>query len=285
MAANLPTVAKTLADLTARFSAAGIDTARLDARVLLAHALGLEPSQLFARSDAVLAPEIGAAAETFAQRRLAHEPVSRIIGRREFWAMDFALTPDTLDPRADTETIVTAVLNQRGTYAAPRILDLGTGTGCILLAILEDWPQASGIGVDLSPGAVGVARANAARLGLASRAAFQHGNWGEGIEEQFEVIVSNPPYIAERELARLAPEVGGFDPALALNGGADGLAAYRALIPSACRRLKPGGRLFLELGLGQADSVAGFLTAAGLRPVAQHLDLSGIVRCLEAVAA
>lgn len=277
------TVGQAVADLTARFAAIDPDSARLDARVLVAHVLGLEPGLLFSRSGDGLSPDAEAAIAALAQRRLNHEPVSRIIGRREFWGMDFALSADTLDPRADTETLVAAVLDVKPQYAAPRILDLGTGSGCILLAILKAWPEATGVGVDLNPGAVAAAIANAAHFGLGDRADFRQGNWCEGLVETFDIIVSNPPYIADEDLARLAPGVTGFDPDLALRGGADGLAAYRALIPAARRHLAARGRLYLEIGAGQSADVAALLISAGLGTPAEHKDLSGFVRCLEAV--
>ena len=279
------TIGGAVSELTAAFDSDGLDTPRLDARILVGHAVKLEPSLLFARADRVLTNEESVLVRAYAARRQQHEPVSRIIGHRGFWGMDFTLTPDTLDPRADTETLVAAVLNFKTATAAPRILDLGTGSGCILLAILKDWPQASGIGVDINPGAVSAAAANAARLGLAARAVFQKGNWADGLGETFDFIVSNPPYIAATELPGLAPEVTRFDPKLALSGGSDGLTAYRALIPSVRRRLAPKGRLFLEIGAKQANSVGGLLTAGGFSLRAEHRDLGGVVRCLEAIPA
>jgi release factor glutamine methyltransferase len=276
------TVGQAIADMTARFAAAGIETARLDARVLVGHALNIEPSLLFARSDIEIAPETAALLETFAARRLAHEPVSRIVGKREFWGMDFAVTKDTLDPRADTETLVSAVLGVKDQYTAPRILDLGTGTGCILLAILKDWPEATGVGIDLNPGAVEAAQENAATLAHASRAKFQQGNWCAGLAGTFDIIVSNPPYIRAADVANLMDEVRRFDPLLALSGGGDGLAAYRDIIPGARAHLNPGGRLFLEIGAGQEADIAALLNAGGLHPMAEYRDLAGIVRCLEA---
>ena len=279
------TVAQAIAALTARFAAVDSNSARLDARVLTAHALGRDPDQLFGRAEIPLPPGAEAALEGFAARRLAFEPVSRIIGRREFWSMDFALTRDTLDPRADTETLVAAVLAVRDAYTAPRLLDLGAGTGCILLAILKDWPTATGIGVDLNPGAVTVAADNAQRLGLAARAAFRVGNWCAGLGEKFDLIVSNPPYVADNDLESLAPAVTRFDPRLALSGGADGLAAYSALLPEARRHLQENGRIFLEIGAGQAEAVSGLLALSGFRATGEHRDLAGFVRCLEAVPA
>jgi release factor glutamine methyltransferase len=277
------TISQAVADLTARFAAVAPDSARLDARVLIAHAVGVDPSALFARSSDMLSLETEKAIEVSALRRLAHEPVSRIVGCREFWGMDFVLTADTLDPRADTETLVSAVLALREKYTAPRVLDLGTGTGCVLLAILKDWPGATGIGVDLNPGAVAAAAANAVRLGFGARATFRQSSWCDGLSETFDIVVSNPPYITDGEMAVLAPNVARFDPALALRGGADGLTAYRALIPAARRHLSPAGRIFLEIGAGQAADVSALLARDGFGNSVKHMDLAGLVRCLEAV--
>ena len=278
-------IASAVNELTAAFEAAGLDTPRLDARILVGHAVHLEPSLLFSRGERVLTDAESKLVRDFAARRGSREPVSRITGHRGFWSLDFAITPDTLDPRPDTETVVNAVLARRLQFISPRVLDLGTGTGCILLAILKGWPAASGVGVDLNPGAVGVAAENAAALGLSGRASFRQGDWCHGLTERFDIIVSNPPYIGESELAELAPEVRQFDPDLALNGGSDGLAAYRALIPPARAQLQPRGRLFLEIGAGQAEAVSGLMFASGFTKPAEHRDLGGFVRCLEAVKA
>ena len=283
--AQVWTIGRAVSELTAAFDAMGLDTPRLDARILVGHALKLEPSLLFARAGRVLTDEESALVQGFAARRQRHEPVSRIIGHRGFWGLDFLVSPDTLDPRADTETLVAAVLKCSAQYAAPRILDLGTGTGCILLAILKDWPAASGMGIDLSPGAVAVATENAKRLGLHERAQFQTGNWCDGLAEAFDIIVSNPPYIADDELPGLAKDVTQFDPHLALSGGGDGLVAYRTLLPQARRQLVPGGRLFLEIGSEQADAVAALLATHNFRLEAEYRDLSGFVRCLGALTA
>jgi len=277
------TIGRAVTELTAAFSAAGLDTPRLDARVLVGHAVDLEPSLLFARADRILTDAESVLVRDFAARRQQHEPVSRITGHRGFWCLDFLLSPDTLDPRADTETLVAAVMKCRALYPSPRILDLGTGSGCILLAILKDWPDATGLGVDLSPGAVAMASHNAAQLGLESRAAFKIGNWCDGVTETFDIVVSNPPYISDSEMDALAPNVAQFDPALALRGGADGLAAYRALIPAARARLRAGGRIYLEIGAGQGADVAALLKTNDFGPAVEHRDLAGFVRCLEAV--
>lgn len=285
MSAGGPSVSHVIAGLAARFAEVDPDTARIDARLLVAHALGVEPSALFARSTAAVPAEALAAIETLAARRLAHEPVSRILGRREFWGLDFLITPDTLDPRPDTETLVAAALQSKERSKGSRILDLGTGSGCVLLAILKDWPEATGLGVDISAGAVAAARENARRLGLAERAKFQVGDWCAGLDERFDLIVSNPPYIADSEIAELSPTVSLYDPRAALEGGLDGLAAYRALIPLARRHLGEKGALFLEIGAGQEKAVAELLIRAGFRPPETYRDISARVRCLGTSAA
>ncbi len=275
------TVGGFLTALTARFSQAGIDTPRLDARVLVGHVLGIDPSLLFARTDMAIDDAQYVAIEKFAKRRLAHEPVTRIIGQREFWSMNFDVTPDVLDPRADTETLVSAILEQKQLFTGPvRVLDLGTGTGCILLAILSAWPEATGVGIDLSAKAVEVATKNAERLGFAHRAAFHVGNWCEGITDTFDIVVSNPPYISVSELAELQPEVKNFDPRMALEGGADGLDAYRSILANAGRVLKAGGKLGLEFGFGQEKAVTRLAQENGFEIAAEYRDLARIVRCV-----
>ncbi len=277
------TIGGAVNDLTAQFAAAGLDTPRLDARLLVGAAVGLEPSLLFARTDVALAPEHVTRIASHAARRLRREPVSRILGRREFWGLEFGLNAATLDPRPDTETLVSSVVGLRETYPGPRrILDLGTGTGCILIAILTEWKDASGIGVDIAPEAVAAARQNAERLGLTGRAAFRENNWADGIDEEFDLIVSNPPYIAQHEAASLAPDVALYDPPAALFAGADGLAAYRALIPAAKPRLAPGGRLLLEIGATQAEAVENLLQGSGFDPESRISDLGGKTRVLVA---
>ena len=276
----MESVAEAVARLTTDFTAAGIESARRDARILVGHILNLEPSLLFARGDVKIPAAERARLDALAARRLAYEPVSRILGEREFYGLAFRITRDTLDPRPDTETMVDAVLAERKAIAAPRILDLGTGTGCILLAILNGWPEATGLGVDINPGAVSVAAENARRLGMAARAAFQAGVWTEGLSGPFDIIVSNPPYVTDGEFPDLAPDVRLYDPRTALTAGGDGLDAYRALTAPAARLLAPGGRIFLEIGAGQGGAVMNIAAAAGLRIQDRHADLSGIERCL-----
>jgi release factor glutamine methyltransferase len=272
------TVADALAAATKHLTAVGIDSARLDARVLLGHALGCSPSEVMLRLEEPVPP----AFESLLARRAAREPVSRILGRREFWSLDFALTSDTLDPRPDTETLVAAARDAVPPSAPCRVLDLGTGSGCLLLAVLSDRPAWSGLGTDIAAGAIAAAKANAASLGLADRADFRQGDWDEGIDELFDLVLSNPPYIPSGDIAGLAPEVARFDPKRALDGGPDGLDAYRRLAPIAARRLATNGRVLFEHGEGQGDAVAALMIEAGLVPLARPHDLSGIARCVVA---
>ncbi|KAA0676556.1 peptide chain release factor N(5)-glutamine methyltransferase [Roseomonas genomospecies 6] len=260
---------------------AGVDTPDLDARLLVEHALSLTRSDLFIKANDPIPDSDAARVLALVARRAAREPVGRILGHREFWTIDLALNPDTLEPRPDTETLVEAVLKSLPDRTAPlRLLDLGTGTGCILLALLAELPDATGLGVDLSPGAVAAAMENAARNGLAERARFQTGNWGAGLAERFDVVVSNPPYIPSADIATLDPEVREHDPLRALDGGTDGLDAYRIIAGQMPDLLRPGGLAGLEVGQGQAADVAELLAAAGLEPVGVFRDLGGVERCV-----
>lgn len=264
-----------------RLAAAGVDTPGLDARLLLEHALGLDRSALLACADDPVAEDAAARALALVDRRAGREPVSRIIGERGFWTLDFTLAPDTLDPRPDTETVVEAVLNSLPDRNAPlRILDLGTGSGCILLALLAELPAATGLGIDISAGAVAAATANAARNGLSARARFQTGCWAEGLAERFDRVVSNPPYIPTATIAGLEPEVRLHDPLRALDGGADGLDPYRILAGQVPGLLVPGGLAAFEVGAGQDGDVAALMTAAGLDLAGIHRDLGGVARCV-----
>jgi len=270
----------------ARLTAAGIETPDLDARLLIGHALGLERHHFLTQAERPVTADEADRAHALIERRAAREPVSRILGRREFWSLDFDLGSATLDPRPDTETAVEAVLKAVGDRSAPlSLLDLGAGTGCILLALLSELPNATGTGLDISPQAVAVATANAARLGLGGRARFVAGDWNQGLanlfpDRRFDVIVSNPPYIPQADVASLEPEVARFDPPAALVGGADGLEAYRALSPQVKLRLNKGGLVVFEVGIGQAGDVEALLTAAGLTPGGTAADLAGIDRCV-----
>lgn len=269
--------------VAARLAAAGIETARFEARALLAGVLTMEPAQVFARADRLLSADETERLEAWTQRREAREPLSHIVGRRGFWTLDLAVTADTLDPRPDSETVIEAVLAERPDRERPtRILDFGTGTGCLLLALLAEYPAGWGVGVDLGAGAVAVARGNAAANGLGARASFVRGRWGAGVAGRFDVIVSNPPYIPDGEIDALEPEVARWEPRLALAGGADGLACYRALADDLVRLLAPGGVTVLEVGAGQAADVSAILAGAGLDPCAVRRDLGGVARCVVA---
>ena len=227
----------------------------------------LSRAQLLAQSDRILEPREIAAVSALAARRLKREPVSRILGRKEFWSLTLDVTPDVLVPRPDTETVVEAALDHVAGGGLRlenlRILDIGTGTGALVLALLQELPNARGVATDLSAAALEVARGNAERLKLASRCAFVVCNVADGLQGRFDLIVSNPPYIARGAIASLDPEVRDYDPRLALDGGADGLDAYRAIASGAPSLLAPGGRLIVELGAGQAAPVSALFEAAG----------------------
>jgi release factor glutamine methyltransferase len=276
-----PTVGALLDRTSAALAAAAVAEPRRQARRLLAAALGLTRAEVFAHPERDLVAAERARVAEVLRRTIAREPLSRILGTREFWGREFALSPDTLDPRPETETVVEAVLAQLPDRERPhRFLDLGTGSGCLLLALLCEYRQACGIGIDVAPGAVRTARHNAERLGLAGRACFATGDWAQALDARFDAVVANPPYIAAGAIAFLPPEVREYDPRRALDGGGDGLAAYRAIAVDLPRLLQPGGLFVAEIGLGQADAVAAILAQAGLRVDAPARDLAGIVRCL-----
>ena len=275
------TVEALLRDAEERLEAAGVPSPRADARLLLRAALDRSAEALIRDPRA---PVDRGGADRFLSwiaRRCGREPVSRMLGRREFWSLDFAVVPETLDPRPDSETVVAAALDWCVRRPGPvRVLDLGTGTGCLLLAVLKEQPDASGTGTDIATGAVAAASRNAARLGLAERASFRCTDWDAGIDGAFDLILSNPPYIAAAEIGTLEPEVALWEPRSALDGGADGLNAYRRLAPAIAGRLSPGGAAFLEIGAGQEISVEAIMAAVGLARFVRETDLGGIVRCL-----
>lgn len=262
-----------IAAAAARLAAVS-DTPRLDAELLIAHALGIEREELLLRRLDDPAP---ARFEALVERRLGHEPVAYITGRRAFWTIELEVGPGVLIPRPDTETLLEAALARFGTGGPATVLDLGTGPGTLLLAALDQWPRARGLGVDFSGPALDYARRNAARLGLSERAEFRRGDWGEGIGERFDLILSNPPYVEAD--AALPPGVARFEPAGALYAGPDGLDAYRRLAPQVRRLLAPGGMAAVELGAGQKDTVERIFAAAGFT-ISSRKDLSGLDRCL-----
>jgi release factor glutamine methyltransferase len=267
--------------LAQTFAAGGVETAELDARVLLCAALGIDHASLVRDPDLCIGAAAGAAIEAFCAQRLAREPVSRILGRREFWDLEFAIGPAVLDPRPDTETLIEAAqdLMQHRRNEALRVLDLGTGSGAILVALLSIFPNATGFGVDISTAAAATAAANVARLGFGERGFVLCGDWTSALRGPFDLVVANPPYIARAAIAELAPEVRLHDPSLALDGGEDGLAAYRILAPAAAALLAPGGLLAFECGFGQAGDVAALIRAAGLGGrLAIRRDLAGVAR-------
>lgn len=275
------TVQAALDETAKRLAAAGIDEARREARVLLAAALGWDRAELLARQEASLDDMARARLAEMVIRRMAREPVARILGRREFWSALFELSPETLDPRPDSETLIDAALAALGDREQPyRVLDFGTGTGCLLLALLSELPKAEGLGIDSAVGAIEVARRNAAALGLAQRARFAVGDWGRAVAGAWDVILTNPPYIPSGEIDGLMPEVARFEPRRALDGGADGLDAYRTLAPEIGRLLAPQGIAALEVGMGQSAPVQALMEGAGLVLRALRHDLSGVDRCL-----
>jgi release factor glutamine methyltransferase len=271
--------------LALQFRSAGIDSAELDARLLTGHALGLDLTGLITAAQRQLTHGESARLDDYARRRLAGEPVARIVGEKEFWGLPLQLAPATLVPRPDTETVVELALELLRAGGEPdgalRIADLGTGTGAILLALLSELPAATGTGTDISVAALQTAAANAARAGLSDRATFIACDYASGLSGPFDLIVSNPPYIRSADIGGLAVEVRDHDPRAALDGGADGLDAYRALVPQAARLLVPGGALVVEAGEGQSGQIEALMVAAGLTPApAPKADLAGIPRAV-----
>lgn len=257
-----------------RLKAAGVDSPAIDARLLLEAATGSTRADILTDPYRVVAPEQAATLDGWLTRRERREPVSRIIGRKAFWKLLLTVTPDVLSPRPDTEVIVDLVLKAYPEPAAISLLDIGVGSGAILLSILAERPAAKGLGTDVSDEALAVARDNAANLGLADRAAFLHTPWAAGLSDaSFDVVMSNPPYIPSGDIDGLDPEVRDHDPRLALDGGPDGLDAYRALAPEVLRVLKPGGLFALEIGWDQAEAVSVLFREAGADGVSVTRDL------------
>jgi len=265
-----------------------LETASRDARLIVAHALDLPPDRIVVAGDGPVEAAAVARVRELAVRRAAGAPVSRLLGRRAFYGRDFAITGATLDPRPDTECVVDAVLERidsgPGRAAPLRILDLGTGSGILIVTLLAELPSATGIGTDIAPAAVACAGVNADMHGVANRVRFVVGDWAEPIGERFGVVVSNPPYIVSETVAALAPEVREHDPQAALDGGADGLDAYRRILPEMIRLLAPNGFAVLEIGYDQAAAVSMLATQATLEPTIGR-DLAGRDRTIALVPA
>lgn len=262
----------------------GIDNPRREARLLLAHHMGQSVEQLIAFPERPV--DAIDAFKSLIARRANREPLSHITGQREFWSLAFEVSRNVLDPRPDSETLIEAVLGAIADKSAPlRIVDFGTGSGCLLLTLLSELPNATGVAVDISADALAVAQRNAERHNLSNRCRFLLSNWAESLDGSFDIVISNPPYIETASIDQLEPEVANFEPVQALDGGADGLAAYRILIPQAKNILSSEGFIALELGQGQDPTVTALLEEAGLKDVAVHKDLAGIPRCLTAKCA
>ncbi len=275
-------------DTAVALGVAGIDNARFEARLLLGHAAGLSTEQLIARGPQGAPSAVAAALRTLTARRVQREPMAYILGEREFWGLTFKVTPAVLVPRPESETLIEAALallpDRKRRW---RILDLGVGSGCLLLPLLREFPEATGLGMDVSPEALAVARANADALGVASRATlmiddWRRPNWTERVGGPFDLVVSNPPYIAAAAIDGLMPEVARFEPRLALDGGPDGLDAYRIIAVAAPKLVTRGGWLAVEAGEGEAPEISEFFAAAGLAPMAPWKDLGGIERVVAA---
>lgn len=271
--------------IAGQLEAAGIDTTRLDARLLVAHAMGVEPERIFGYPETLLSDEQHRRLIESTNRRIGREPLARIIGEKEFWSLTFRISDETLVPRPETETVVECVLDHFPDKGARfRVLDLGTGSGCLLLALLHEFPNARGHGIDMSDDALRTAGLNARHLGIGTRVQFQKNDWCMGLEKSFpdgfDLIVSNPPYIPDDDIPVLEPEVATFEPLAALAGGKDGLDAYRNLVVAGGELLAPDGMLAFEVGWDQAKIVRDLGCEAGLEPVEIRKDLAGIARCV-----
>jgi release factor glutamine methyltransferase len=270
-----------VAEVAGALSAAGFEEPRRHARRLVASALAISRADLFGHPDRAVDEQQIGRIRAMLGRMVKREPLSRILGKREFWGLEFALSAETLDPRPETETVVEAVLKRNPERRAPlRFLDLGTGTGCLLLTLLAEFPAASGVGIDIAERAVRTAACNAVALGVADRALFLVGDWGAAVSAKFDAVVTNPPYIASGELRLVPREVACYDPWRALDGGEDGLSAYRAIATHLPRLLASNGIFVTEVGIDQAEAVVAVMRTNGLDLDGIEKDLAGIPRCV-----
>ena len=282
MTARSRALSAVLEDGVRRLRDAGVADAVSDSRLLISAASGLSREDILRDPDAELDAEAVEAIAGMIGRRAAREPLSRILGRREFHSLDFEIGPATLDPRPDSETVVDAALRRAGKSGGDlRVLDIGTGSGCLLLAVLHRLPAATGVGTDIDADAAACARRNADRHGLSDRAEFAVTTWTDGVQGQFDIVLSNPPYIPAADIAALEPEVAVYDPRSALDGGPDGLDAYRAISRRLSALLTPDGAAILEIGAGQADDISAMFGAFGFGLLETHRDLAGRPRALE----
>jgi release factor glutamine methyltransferase len=276
----MTTVAEAIAEATSRLQAANVDDARREARLLVGAALKKTPTQVFNDIDDEIGKADADLIGSFITRRSAGEPSAYILEEREFWSLPLKVSPATLIPRPDSETMVEMVLNDYDGLGPRRILDLGTGSGCLLLALLSEYPDATGVGVDISPEAVSVAIENAEQNDLSDRCQFIQGSWTDNIDEHFDLIVSNPPYIPKRDINDLEKDVREYEPHGALDGGEDGLDMYRAIFSTLNRVLSENGRMVVEIGISQAEDVVRIAEQNRLNWLNSRKDISGIVRVL-----
>ncbi len=260
---------------------AHIETASMDARILLQYVLQVTREELLLDNERELKPKQLAAYQELVEKRKNRQPVSQLTGKREFWGMCFKVTQSTLDPRPDSETLIEAILSRLPAREAPlKVLDLGTGTGCLLLTVLSEYPNASGTGVDISADALDVARENATRLGLEGRTAFVSSCWGSNVEGSYDIVISNPPYIPSSVIPGLAAEVAQWEPKLALDGGPDGMDCYRAIVPQLKTLLNPEGVAVFEIGIGQAKELEALVQSHGMKVAGTRDDMAYITRCV-----